>query len=40
MQSDGETQVKSGEDTNHEILKSDVMIAAVVSAFVIYRMSR
>ena len=40
MQSDGETQVKSGEDTNHEILKTGVMIAAVVSAFVIYRMSR
>lgn len=40
MQSDGETQVKSGDDKKHEILKSGVIIAAAVSAFVIYRMSR
>ena len=40
--SDGdESKVKSGDgDSKHEILKSGIIIAAVVTAFVIYRISR
>ena len=37
MQSEKQKQ-KSGENTNHEILKAGVFIAAAISAFVIYRM--
>ena len=36
--SEKQKQVKSGEDTNHEILKAGLFIAAAISAFAVYRM--